>query len=63
MSEKLCPLCMGTCGGTDCAWWVSGYTTERIKIECCALEYIAMKNSEGYYRVYRAWSANETKEV
>lgn len=56
-SKKICPvLTMSStrydeCVEHKCAWWVSGYTTEKIPVRCCAMEFIAMKNEEGLYRV------------
>jgi len=39
------------CLKNKCAFWVSGYTTEKLPIQCCAFEFIALKNTEGLYRV------------
>jgi hypothetical protein len=57
MSIKICPLLSANpkdkveCEGPNCMWWVQGYTTEKIQICCCAIEFLALKNSEGNYRV------------
>ena len=34
-----------------CAFWVNGFTTEHRSIDCCAFTFMALKNSEGQYRV------------
>jgi hypothetical protein len=39
------------CQKSNCAFWVSGYTTEKVPIQCCAFEFMALKNAEGLYRV------------
>lgn len=39
------------CQKSKCAFYVSGYTTEKASIQCCAFEFIALKNAEGLYRV------------
>jgi len=39
------------CQKSKCAFYVSGYTTEKSRIECCAFEFIALKNAEGSYSV------------
>ena len=65
--DKLCPLKFNNvtldkdgyafsedscfCERIRCAWWINGWTIENLPIECCALEYMAMKNSEGKYLV------------
>lgn len=59
MSEKICPILsmaaqdtlFTECQRASCCWWVTGYTTERLPISCCAMEFLALKNSEGKYRV------------
>lgn len=56
---KICPLMSGRgidqtvcrCHKELCAFWVTGYTTEAIQVSCCAIEFMALKNSEGQYRV------------
>lgn len=62
--NKICPL-MTRRGNRDddfledliicqegrCAFWISGYTTEKRNIQCCAIEFLALKNEEGLYRV------------
>lgn len=56
--SKLCPLglCGGLlsfeCQGSQCGWWVAPYTTEGLPTGgMCAIKMLAMKNSEGQYRV------------
>ena len=63
--DKMCPLkfngnirrygCCDTdscqCEETKCAWWIQTYTIEDLPINCCAIEAIAMKNSDGKYIV------------
>lgn len=55
--KKICPVHSiethnyEPCIEHRCAWWVNGYTTEGISVRCCAIEFIAMKNSDGQYRV------------
>lgn len=39
------------CEKSNCALWITGYTTERLQISCCAFEFMALKNSDGQYRV------------
>lgn len=40
-----------SCRESKCALWVSTYTTELNSIQCCAFEAMALKNSDGLYRV------------
>jgi len=57
--KRLCPLTFSKPRGesnyceenSTCAWWVKGYTTEKLPIECCAMEFIALKGDDGLYRV------------
>ena len=63
--DKMCPLMFsgtisrcGHCGGNifqckkeECALWIQTYTTEGLPLNCCAIEAIAMKNSDGKYIV------------
>jgi len=54
--KKLCPLKANRgpqdkCDEFECAWWVIGYTEEGNQIQCCAMEFIAMKTGSGQYRV------------
>ena len=57
MKNKLCPLALVNgkkieCLKNECAWWVRPHTTERvITTGMCAMEVIAMKNSDGHYVV------------
>ena len=57
MNDKICPImstgaCNYKCLKHECAWFVFPYTTEGLKCDgMCAIEMIAMKNSEGLYRV------------
>ena len=39
------------CQKGKCALYISGYTTEKLPIQCCAFEFIALKNTEGLCRV------------
>jgi len=55
---KLCPMSFNeidndyVCIYEKCAWWVQPYSTENIKQPgMCAIVMIAMKNSEGLFRV------------
>jgi hypothetical protein len=56
--RKICPLISMAAGHSvpcrenECAWWTHPWTTEIIRTEgMCAMEAIAMKNSEGHYVV------------
>ena len=51
MSDKICPLTKENCIEGECAWWIGGYTTEGTPCKCCAIEMIALKNSDGRYNV------------
>ncbi|KKM24991.1 hypothetical protein LCGC14_1599460 [marine sediment metagenome] len=59
MSEKICPLMSSNVGlnfeevncREDCALWITVYSTELNSHQCCSLEMMALKNSEGLYRV------------
>lgn len=39
------------CQHEHCQLWISGYTSEKLLIRCCAFEFMALKNSEGNYTV------------
>ena len=43
----------GYCEEEKCTWWVDdGYTTENIRVPgCCAIKFLAVKNSDGHYVV------------
>lgn len=39
------------CQKERCAWFISVYSSENQTFYCCAIEMLAMKNSEGKYQV------------
>ena len=39
------------CVKSGCQLWITVFTTERKRLDCCSYEMEAMKNSEGLYRV------------
>jgi hypothetical protein len=66
VKEKICPL-MGKVKSSDeqgnvvevpspcfqgmCSFWVHTYTNENERVECCAIEAIALRDDSGRYRV------------
>lgn len=58
MNGKICPIMSAglpdgyvECKKEKCQLWIQVYSTERIPFYVCAFEMMAMKNSEGLYRV------------
>ena len=49
--DKVSELHEVDCKQNKCAFWVTIYTTENSPVQCCALEAIALKNSDGHYVV------------